>query len=86
MTAAQAQSKPFYTFAELARLFGVSRWTIRRWLDANRIPYQLRRTEGASRGGRFIVLTSQIRACSPQFYANMRDDFQIVPDRRPRPD
>jgi excisionase family DNA binding protein len=70
--------KPFYTLPELAKLLGMSRWTVRRWLEANRIPFELRRREGSTRGGRIIVWSSEIRACSPRHYATLREELEIV--------
>ncbi len=55
-------AKVAYTVPELARALGVSRWTIRRWLDVTRIPYELRRAPGAARGGRIVVLALDLRA------------------------
>ena len=81
MTKTAPKLKPFYTLPELAKLFGMSRWSVKRWLEMNRIPYELRRRAGSTRGGRIVVLTSQIRACAPNYYATMREDLDIVMDR-----
>ena len=69
--------KPFYTLPELADAFRMSRWTIRRWLDTNQIPYELRRRAGATRGGRIIVLLSELRSHAPSYFASIRDDLEI---------
>ena len=69
--------KPFYTLPELATALGMSRWTIRRWLDENRIPYELRRREGATRGGRIIVLLAELRSHAPSYFASIRDELEV---------
>jgi excisionase family DNA binding protein len=73
-----ATMKPFYTLPELAKLLGMSRWTARRWLEANRIPYELRRRPGSKRGGRIVVWSSEIRAVTPRHYATLREEQRIV--------
>jgi excisionase family DNA binding protein len=69
--------KPFYTTPELARALGISRWTVRRWLDAHRIPYEQRRPEGAKRGGRVIVLLSELRTYAPSYFASIREELEV---------
>lgn len=73
-----AKLKFFYTIPELAKLFGMSRWAVRRWLEMNRIPYELRRRQGSTRGGRIVVLSSEIRACAPHYYATLRQEPEIT--------
>ena len=68
--------KPFYTVPELARALGMSRWTVRRWLDVNRIPYEIRRREGG-RGGRILVLLSELRTYAPSYFASMREELEV---------
>jgi hypothetical protein len=65
--------KAFYTVRELARALGISRWTMRRWLDASQIPYELRRRAAGTRGGRIIVLVSELRTYAPSYFASMRE-------------
>jgi hypothetical protein len=68
--------KPFYTVPELARALGVSRWTMRRWLDAQRVPYELHRREGKTHGGRIVVLVAELRAYAPAYFASMREELE----------
>jgi hypothetical protein len=51
----------------------MSRGTVRRWLDANGIPYEQRKLTGAARGGRVIVLTAELRAYAPGYFASIRE-------------
>jgi hypothetical protein len=81
MTSTIKRPKPFYTLSELAQLLGMSRWSVRRWLEMNRIPYELRRRPGSKRGGRIIVLTSEIRQCAPNYYATLREELEITMGR-----
>jgi hypothetical protein len=76
-----AALKAFYTLTELGTLFGMSRWSVRRWLEMNRIPFELRRRAGSTRGGRIVVLISEIRQCSPGYYATLRDSSEILTKR-----
>ncbi|MGO8994465.1 MAG: helix-turn-helix domain-containing protein [Polyangiaceae bacterium] len=68
--------KPFYTVRELARALGVSRWTVRRWLDANRIPCERRVRPGGKRVGRIVVLLSELRTYAPAYFASMRGELE----------
>jgi excisionase family DNA binding protein len=68
--------KAFYTTRELAAALGISRWTLRRWLDANRIPYEIRRRAGGTRGGRIIVMISELRTFAPSYFASIRDGLE----------
>jgi transposase-like protein len=63
--------KAFYTVVELARAMGISRWTLRRWLEGSRIPYELRRRPGATRGGRIVVMVSELRIYAPAYFASI---------------
>ena len=78
MTTTVRKLKPFYSLVELSAMLGMSRWTTKRWLQSNRVPYELRRRPGATRGGRIVVLTSELRSCLPQYYASLREDYDIV--------
>ncbi len=71
-----AKLKPVYSLLELARALRMSRWTARRWLDQNHIPYELRRRAGSTRGGRIVVLLSEIRTHAPAYFASIRDDLE----------
>ena len=69
--------KAFYTVPELARALGMSRWTVRRWLDASRIPYELRRRAGGTKGGRILVMVSELRTYAPSYFASIREELEV---------
>ncbi len=60
-----ARLKPFYTLPELAAAMKMSRWTVRRWLEANKIPYELRRKPGSKRGGGSSSCSRNLRIRAP---------------------
>jgi predicted transcriptional regulator len=72
--------KAFYTVPELARALGMSRWTVRRWLDASRIPYEVRRRAGGTRGGRVVVLLSELRTYAPSYFSSIRGELEVKRD------
>jgi excisionase family DNA binding protein len=72
--------KAFYTVPELARALGISRWTVRRWLDTNRIPYEICRRAGGTRGGRIIVLLSELRTYAPSYFSSIRGELEATAD------
>jgi hypothetical protein len=68
--------KAFYTVPELARALGISRWSMRAWLDARRIPYELHRRAGGTRGGRIVVMVSDLRTFAPSYFASVRGELE----------
>ena len=66
--------KRFYTIPELATAMGMSRWAVRRWLDAHRIPYDQPARPNARRGSRIRVLLSDIRTFAPKYLASLQED------------
>ena len=73
---ARTKLKAFYTVPELARAFGISRWAMRDWLDGRRIPYELHRRPGATRGGRIVVMVSDLRTFAPSYFASVREELE----------
>ena len=72
--------KPFYTLLELATLFGLSRWAMRRWLDNHRIPYECVKRPGARRSAPIHILRSDIRTYAPKYFASLQEDSAIAFD------
>ncbi len=69
--------KAVYTLGELARILGMTRWAARRWLDANKIPYQQAKPGTGYRGSGIRLFVSDLKTYAPTIFTTIEETIEI---------